>query len=429
MENNMKQAIGSYVRNAMTSFGIEVNTKRQLPSVMDGLKPSYRHIIYEELKFGPQFRKSIDIAGSCMSTTHGHGDQSLREPISNLCRWGISKGQGNHGKKMLIGDDTDPSAMRYTEARISDKYLKIFSDLMPYVPYVDAEVKGTEPDYLPTPIPLCLTFGTQGIGVGVNCRIPAFTVKSMMNALMNDDPELLEAPFGLEIDKSKSELDSLWQTGVGKICYKFKVEKLFLEGKLGFMLIGQPELFKPTMSRLNKLMEASKIFIVDQTDKTSTRIFIAREHNVKSISHEEIEEEVRSAAENIRTYRLTVADGNKAYLISLKEWLTKTYTNYLSIIENYKADKINKLQFNRIVQENLRLVVDAWKESDYTLSKNELASKLNLTIEVINAILSKSLSSLAKKDTSSAIAKIDADIKLYEGIDPKQKVIEVINEF
>lgn len=429
MENNINQSIGEYVRNAMTSFGIEVNTKRQLPSVMDGLKPAYRHIIYEELKYGPQLRKSIDIAGSCLSTTHGHGDASLKDPISNLCRWGISKGQGNHGKKMLIGDDTEPSAMRYTEARISDKYLKIFSDLLPYVPYIDSEVKGTEPEYLPTPIPLCLTFGSQGIGVGVNCRIPAFTVKSMMAALQNDDPNLLEAPFGLFIDKSKSELDLLWRTGVGKICYKFEVKPTTLEGKFGYMIIGQPELFRPNMTRISKLIESSKAYIVDQTDRSSTRIFVAKEYNVKSVTNEDIHQEVELAAENIRTYRLTVADGDKAYLISLQEWLSKTYNNYLNVIESYKADRISKLKFNRLVQENLRLVVDTWKKSDYSSSKSELASELNLDIEIITAILSKSLSSLAKKDTSTAIAKIDNDIKLYENINPKQKVLEVINEF
>jgi DNA gyrase/topoisomerase IV subunit A len=426
---SMKTSIGNYVTDAMTLFGLEVNTKRQLPSVMDGLKPSYRHIIYEELKYGPQFRKSVDIAGSCLSTTHGHGDQSLKDPISNLCRWGISKGQGNHGKRMLIGEDTEPSAMRYTEARISDKYLKIFSDLMPYVPYIDSEVKGTEPEYLPTVFPLCLSFGTQGIGIGVNCRMPAFTVKSMMDAMMNDNPNLLEAPFGLIIDKDKSELDLLWRTGVGKICYKFQVKEEWLEGKYGFMLTGQPELFKPNMSKLNKLVEASKIYILDQTDKTSTRIFIAREYNVKSLSNEALEKDVREASENTRTYRLTVADGNQAYLISLREWLNKTYTNYLSLIDKYKNDRINKLKFNRLVQENLKLVIDTWKLSDYNDTKQELADKLNLDIGIINAILSKSISSLSKKDTSGAIAKIDSEILAYEQIDPKQKVIEVINEF
>lgn len=426
---NMKKSIGNYVTDAMTLFGLEVNTKRQLPSVMDGLKPSYRHIIYEELRYGPQFRKSVDIAGSCMSTTHGHGDQSLKDPISNLCRWGISKGQGNHGKKMLDGEDTEPSAMRYTEARISDKYLRIFGDLMPYVPYIDSEVKGTEPEYLPTVFPLCLSFGTQGIGIGVNCRVPAFTVKSMMDAMINDDPNLLKAPFGLVIDNDKSELDLLWRTGVGKICYKFQVTEEWLEGKYGFMMSGQPELFKPNMSKLNKLVEASKIFILDQTDKKSTRIFIAREYNVKSLSNESLQAYVMDAAENIRTYRLTVADNNQAYLISLREWLNKTYNNYLILIEKYKQDKIDKLKFNRVVQENLKLVVDTWKASDYTDTKQQLSDKLNLDIEIINAILNKSISTLSKKDTSGVIAKIDSDILAYEKIDPKQKVIEVINEF
>lgn len=427
--NVEEQSIGTYVRNAMTSFGLEVNTKRQLPSVMDGLKPAYRRIIYEELKYGPQFRKSIDIAGSCMSTTHGHGDQSLRDPISNLCRWGISKGQGNHGKKLLIGEDTEPAAMRYTEARISDKFYKIFSDLLPYVPYVSAEVKGQEPEYLPTIVPLCLTFGSLGIGIGVNCRIPAFTVKSLMEALFTDDPSKLEAPYGLTIDKDKSELDSLWTTGIGKICYRFGVEDLYLEGTYGWMISGQPELFKPNLSKLERYRESGKCFILDQTDRKSTRIFIAREYNIKSLSHEQLKKDVFEAAENIRTYRLTVGDKDKAFLISLKEWLTLTYENYIKLVEKYKADKISKLRFNRLVQENLKTVVETWRESDYTLSRSELAEKLSLDTSVVSSILGKSMSSLSKRDSTSVLEKIDAEIQSYESIDPKEKILEVIDEF
>jgi DNA gyrase/topoisomerase IV subunit A len=429
MENIIQQSIGDFVHEGMKSFGIDVNTKRQLPSVKDGLKPAYRHVIIEELKNGGKFKKSAAIAGMCIATTHPHGDASLKDPISNLVRWGISDGQGNHGKKMLLGQDIDPASMRYTEVKVSDKYIKIFSEYIPYVPFVESELEGTEPEYLPTPIPLCLAFGTLGIGNGVNCRIPAFTVHSMMDALLNDNPKLLKAPFGMSIDMNESELDLLWNTGVGKISYNFEVKSCNLEGTDGLMIIGQPELFKPRMTELEKLADQGKVYIIDQSDKKSTKIFVAREYNIRSINGDDIKRLVTEAANNVRTYRLTVADGDTAYLIPLREWLRKTYDNYITIIESYKADKINKLKFNRLVQSYLHAVVEEWKQSDYAATKSQLATKLNIGEDVVSAILSKSLSSLAKKDTTGVISKIDSDIVSYENINPKQKVLEVINEF
>lgn len=424
----VKQAIGSFVGFAMKLFGQEVNTKRQLPSVYDGLKPSYRHIIYEEMKTGNQMRKSADVAGSCISTTHGHGDASLKDPISNLVRWGISTGQGNHGKKLLIGGDTEPSAMRYTEVRLSDQYIRIFSDLMPYVPYVPAEIKGVEPVYLPTPIPLCLTTGTLGVGLGVNCRIPAFTVTSMLNALMHDDPELLESPFGLMIDPDKSELDKLWETGVGKICYKFKVEEATCEGVRGVTIEGQPELFKPNLSRLEKLVSQGKIYIIDQTTGKSTKLFIAREYNIKSVSYDDILKMALEASENTRTYRLTVADGDNAYLIPLKDWLTFTYTNYLGLIDQFKEDKINKLNWDYQVFENLPKVVEVLY-NNRDLTPDQIAEEVNISTEIVKAILSKSISMLRRKDTTEKLDKIKSDIETYKNIIPQQFVSDIINEF
>lgn len=426
--DNIIESIGSFVSYSMRLFGQEVNTKRQLPSIWDGLKPAYRHVIFEEMKTGTQMRKSADIAGSCISTTHGHGDASLREPISNLVRWGISKGQGNHGKKMMIGEDTDPSAMRYTEVRLSDKYLGIFSELMPYVPYIQSEIKGTEPEYLPTPVPLVLTHGSLGVGLGVNCRIPAFTVKSMMAALMEDNPYLLEAPFGLEIDIDKSELDKLWETGVGKICYKFKVTTGYCEGTWGTFIEGQPELFKPSLSKIEKWVTYGKAFMIDLTTGSSTKIFVAREKGIKSVSDSDIKEQCLQASENTRTYRLTVADRDQVYLIPLREWLKFTYENYLSIIEKYRTDKINKASFDYKVYEALPNVVKVlYDNRDYT--PNQISNELNIELEVVKSVLSKSISMLRKTDTTEKLNKISSEIEGYKSLVPTEFVSDIIDEF
>jgi hypothetical protein len=318
--------------------------------------------------------------------------------------------------------------MRYTETRISDKYLRIFSDLLPYVPYVPSEVKGTEPAYLPTPIPLCLSFGTQGIGLGVNCRIPAFTVPSMYNALMNDDPTLLESPFGLTINQNKSELQELWDKGVGKVTYQFQVREHWNEGSYGFLLEGYPELFKPNLGPIEKLVKAGKVFIIDMTDRTGTRIFIAREYNIKSITHDEIKRLVEDAATNTRTYRLTVADDENSYLIPLKEWLMLTYTNYLTLIGKFKEDKISKNQFDYEVYKWLPKVAETFL-ANRDMSVDQIASTLGISVEVVKAILGKTISTLARRDTEEKLNKIQELIDKYRSIEPDLMVKDIIDAF
>jgi hypothetical protein len=422
-----QEGIGSFVTRSMTIFGTEVNTRRQLPSIYDGLKPAYRRILFEEIKTGTTLRKTADIVGSCMSTTHGHGDASMKDVVANLVRWGISRGQGNHGKKMLIGDDTEPSSMRYTEVAIADRFYNIFKDYMPYVDYVPADVKGDEPVYLPTPVPLCLLFGGLGIGIGVNCRIPAFEITSLINAYLNDDPNLLEAPFGLIINKEESELDQLWTTGVGKITYSFKVEPGNLEGSRGCWISGKPELFKPNLTQLDKLRQQGKLFILDQT-KQATRLFIGREYNVKSISHEEIDELCRKAATNTRTYRLTVAHDDRSYLIPLYSWLNFTITNYKGVIERYKEDKIKKSEFDYQVYENLPKVVEClYNNRDW--DANQIASHLNIDFDVTKAILNKSIGTLRKVDSTAKLEVIKNRINEYKSINSDEIIMDIINAF
>lgn len=424
----MEKSIGQYVKDSLTLFGRDVDTKRQLPSVMDGLKPAYRRVIYEELQNGLKMQKSASIAGHCISSTHPHGDASLQDVISNLVRWGISKGQGNHGKKMLTGEDTSPSAMRYTEARISDNWYHIFNELMPYVPYVDAEISGKEPVYLPTVVPLSLVFGTMGLGLGVNCRMPAFTPESLLNAYFHDDPNLLVANFGLNIDKERSELDKLWTTGVGKVCYKYTTKWENIEGKWGFTIEGSPELFKPLMTRIDNLVQSSKVYMIDLTDGNSTKLFIAREYNVKSISNEDLSKLINEAATNIRTYRLTVADDDQCYLIPMREWIGVTVGNYIKLIETMKSDKINKLKFDRCVVESLPKVVECLMHNrDY--DANKISESTSIGLDIVKAVLSRSISALRRSDSSDRLHKIDQEISRYEELTPMDKINELINEF
>lgn len=422
--------IGKFVHDSMVAFGEDVNTQRQLPLYHDGLKPVYRRAIYTMLSQGTNMAKTASIVGKMIGTVHPHGDQSCEQPVSNLVRWGIAAGQGNHGGKMLIGEDADRSAPRYTEARVSDKYLNIFKDLMSYVPYDPAELPGfEEPRYLPTPVPLCLTFGSLGIGIGVNSRIPAFTVTSMMRALMNDDPQLLEAPFGLKIIKEESELDLLWTVGIGKVTYSYNVYQADSEGGFGTYVEGEAELFRPRLEVFNDYIDLGRVFINDETDETGTRVFIGRNYNVKGISFDQIYEMAVQASKQTKTYRLTVTDGEKVFLIPLKDWLSQTYDNYLEVIGRYKVDKIAKYEFDYKVFDNLPRVAE-YQFNNRDTEDVDIAEALGIELEVVSAILSKNLRTLRNSDSGTKkLEAISEKLDYFRNLHPQDKVKEIINEF
>lgn len=422
-----QQPIGDFVTNGLRIFGKEVNTNRQLVLSKDGLKPIYRRTIYASLQYPDKTIKSATLAGAIVGRWHPHGTASVEPVISNLVRWGIFDGQGNHGAKMIYGDDISPAAARYTEAKISPKFRSIFSDLMPYVPFKDGELEEQEPEYIPTPIPLSLLFGGLGIGFGANMRIPAFTIKSIYNALIKDDPELLEAPFGLKLIKDRSQLKELWNTGLGRLTYQYQVTYEENEAGKGEMIVGDAELFKPNLAVFDPWINDGRVFILDLTDNIG-RVFIGRNYNVRAISLDDIERMCINAATYEKTFRLTVADQGQVYLCPLKYWLRDTYENYLELVDKFKSDKLSKYQFDYQVYDNLPKVAECLF-NNRNATDNEISSTLNLDPEIVSAIMKKSISTLRLKDTSSKLASIEGKINYFTNLDPKQVVVDKINEF
>lgn len=427
MSNISQVKLDEYISEALVSFGKEVNTNRQLVNVMDGTKPVYRRVIYTTLKFGTKMTKTQNISGQCLAL-HPHGDASINPVVSSLVRWGIFEGQGNHGLKMIYGDDIEPSAPRYTEARMDPKWASIFSELIPYVPYKEAELEGQmEPEYIPTPIPLTLLFSGMGIGFGINSRYPMFTAKSLFDAYQNDDPSLLKAPFGLDIDYSRSELDSLWRKGIGKITYKYQLSYETLPSGNGVMITGSAELFKPALeTAFRDELDRGRVYILDQTSSES-KVFVGRTSGSR-FTVDEIYEICEKICSLDKTFRLSVTDGNESFLIPLKEWLHLTVTNYYKLIDDFKNDKISKLNFDYDVYDWLPLVTETLL-ANRDMTAEDIAKKLKCNLDVVKAVLRKSISTLKMTDSTGKLKEIKAEIKKYKSINPNQYTIDLINKF
>lgn len=425
----IKKSIGSYIDESLTIFGDEVNNKRQIAYVYDGLKPVYRRVITTAFRYN-KFTKTARIVGDCMGELHPHGDKSIADVVSNLVRFGIFDGQGNHGKTLIYGVDAKPSAMRYTEAMLSSKFREFFGELLPYVPYIPGELEGVmEPEYLPTPIPLGLLFPRTGLGFGANCRYPMFTMKSMYEALMSDDPSKLESPFGMVLNKKKSELKKFWEKGIGKLTYDYVVEIDELDTGKGVMISGSPELFKPNIDyKFASEISKEQVYFLDQSSGDDTKLFIGKSWGIKQFSVEDLYEKCKKVFTETKPYRLTVSFGKETSIIPLREWLNLTYNNYLKLVDTFKEDRISKYEFDYNVFKYLPVVAKC--QFDHREFDPGMVSKhTKVDIEIVRAILKKPISTLRNTESEDKLKDIDKKIKKYKSLNGKKFVKGVIDEF
>ncbi len=200
MENIIDVTYSDEMQQSYLDYSVSVLTDRALPDIRDGLKPVQRKIIYDMSKLGitsdKPYRKSARIVGDTMGRFHPHGDSSIYEAMVHLERdwlyaFPLIDGHGNFGS--IEGDG--PAAMRYTEARLA----QIVTDL--YIKDLD---KGTvvfrdnyentekEPETLPVAIPGLLLTGSEGIAVGMACKIPTHNMGEIIDGLMAymDNPKI-----------------------------------------------------------------------------------------------------------------------------------------------------------------------------------------------------------------------------------------------
>jgi len=157
---------------------------RAIPSLVDGLKPVQRRILWVMHRADDgKLHKVASLAGDAMKF-HPHGDASIEDALVVLAnKRYLIEGQGNFGN-VLTGDPA--AAARYIEARLTElARTELFNDdLTELVPTYDG--RNEEPVALPCKLPLLLMLGTEGIAVGLSARI-----------LPHNFTELLEAQIAI----------------------------------------------------------------------------------------------------------------------------------------------------------------------------------------------------------------------------------------
>lgn len=250
-EQIIKTEFSDVMQKSYIDYAMSVIIARALPDVRDGLKPVQRRTLYDMYELGIRYdrpyRKSARIVGDTMGKYHPHGDSSIYDSLVVMSQdfkkgMPLVDGHGNFGS--IEGDGA--AAMRYTEARLQKvtqeaMLADLDKDVVDFIPNFDETEK--EPEVLPAKIPNLLVNGSEGIAVGMATNMPPHNlaeviegVKAYMKNPEITTKELMEYIPGPDfptggIVTNKDELLAIYETGMGKIKVRGKVEEE--KGKAG----------------------------------------------------------------------------------------------------------------------------------------------------------------------------------------------------
>ena len=187
---------------------------RSIPSVVDGLKPGQRKVLYTCFKRNvKKDMKVVALAGAISTTTaYQHGENNLQTTIINLAQTFVGSNNvnclepsGNFGSRLSGGDDA--ASPRYIYTRLSPFARRVFHTAdEPLLTYNTDDDRRIEPEVYVPIVPMVLINGSDGIGTGWSSSIP------------NYNPEDIVENLKLMLDKEPMKPMTPWFRGfIGEV--------------------------------------------------------------------------------------------------------------------------------------------------------------------------------------------------------------------
>lgn len=168
-EGEKKYKLPGMYKDWFLDYASYVILERAVPHISDGLKPVQRRILHAMKTVDDgRYNKVSSLVGATMPY-HPHGDASIGDALVQLGQKDLLIDcQGNWGN-ILTGDPA--AAGRYIEARLTP-----FANEVLFNPKITEWVnsydgRNKEPVNLPVKFPLLLAQGSDGIAVGLACKI------------------------------------------------------------------------------------------------------------------------------------------------------------------------------------------------------------------------------------------------------------------
>jgi DNA gyrase subunit A len=484
-EKIIKTEYSDTMQKSFIDYAMSVIVARALPDVRDGLKPVQRRTLYDMhelgIRYDRPYRKSARIVGDTMGKYHPHGDSSIYDALVVLTQdfkkgMPLIDGHGNFGN--IEGDGA--AAMRYTEARLQKitqeaMLADLDKDVVDFVPNFDETEK--EPSVLPCRFPNLLVNGSEGIAVGMATSIPPHNLGEVIDAtkayMRNENittKELMKYVKGPDFPTggivcNKDELLSIYESGVGKIKLRGKVDvEKGKGGKLSLVISEIPYTmiganiakFLQDVANLYEQKKAPEIVdISNQSSKEGIRIVIELKKDTDVENFKNLLYKKTRLEDTFGVNMIAISDGRPETL-GLKDIIAKNVAFQYEVNTRKYTTLLNKEYEKREIQEGLiracniiDLIIEIIRGSkDRNMVKSCLmegktegikfrskqsaimAQQLNFTEKQANAILDMRLYKLIGLEIEALMkenAETNANIYKYEDIlERKDAMADVI---
>lgn len=179
-----------FINKELILFSMADNL-RSIPSVVDGLKPGQRKVMYATFKLNLKKDMKVGELASKVSgmTDYHHGDASLHGTIVGLAQTFVGSNNinclepsGNFGSRLQGGSDS--ASPRYIFTRLSPFARLLFHSAdEPILTYNISDGQAIEPEVYVPVVPMILLNGADGIGTGWSSSIPNYNPEDIVENL------------------------------------------------------------------------------------------------------------------------------------------------------------------------------------------------------------------------------------------------------
>ncbi|KAL2817587.1 DNA topoisomerase [Aspergillus granulosus] len=350
-----KITLEDFINKELIQFSMADNV-RSIPSVIDGLKPGQRKVLYTCFKKNiKKDVKVVELAGSVSSlTAYHHGEQSLQQTIVGLAQDFVGSNNinclepsGNFGSRLQGGSDS--ASARYIFTRLSPFARRIFNAQDdPLLTHSVDDGKVIEPEVYVPVVPMVLINGADGIGTGWSTSIPNYNPEDIVDNLRRmmdgEEPKPMQPWFR----GFKGPV-----TPMGNDRYKFGgIVRELSEKEVEVTELPIRTWTQDFKDKLEDIIKGDKTpsFIKDYKDyNTHTDVnFIIQldEKNIKTPMTQEVLEEKLKLSKTIATSNLVAFDseGRINKYETVEDILKEFFVVRLKFYERRKQHQLSQLQ-------------------------------------------------------------------------------------
>jgi DNA gyrase subunit A len=453
------------MQESYIDYAMSVIVGRALPDVRDGLKPVHRRILYTMREDGvthnAKYRKSASVVGTTLARYHPHGDMAVYNSMVLMAqdfamRYPLVQGQGNFGSV----DGDPPSAMRYSEARLSKIGEAMLQDIQKETVNFIANYDGTrkEPTVLPAPVPQLLLNGSLGIAVGMATNIPPHNLGEIVDATVHliDNPKAdtedlfqfvkgPDFPTGGEI-YNKEEIIAAYSQGKGSIVIRGKADVVEENGKSQIIITEIPYRVRKAklVEDFAKMVQKKKLEgirdIRDESDREGMRIVLdlkAGSYPGKILNRLYT---FSSLQETFHINMIALVDGIQPRVMGLVEILQYYIEHRKEVITRRIKFDLARAEERAHILEGLHKALEHIDEIIKTIKKSEskddaktnLIKKFKFTEIQAIAILEMKLHKLAKLEREEIENELKEKMKIIKELTAilksKKKIEEVVKK-